>query len=59
MNADAPIPNVAECVQFMRFWIDVTEVPHITLIALAPDFPIIVARTFVRGDFDAGGPVDR
>ena len=58
MNADAAIPSVAECIQFMRFWTDVTEAPHITLIAIAPDLPIIVARTFAHGDFDAGVPVD-
>jgi hypothetical protein len=56
MNAGAPIPSVAECIQFMRFWIDVTEVPHITLIAIAPDFPIIVARTFAPADFEAAVP---
>ena len=38
----------------MRFWTDVTEAPHLTLIAIAPDLPIIVARTFAHGDFDAG-----
>ena len=54
MNADAPIPGLAECVQFMRFWTDVTEAPHVTLIAIAPDLPIIVARTFAHGDLDAG-----
>jgi AAA domain len=53
MNADAPIPSVAECIQFMRFWTGVTEAPHITLIAIAPDFPIIVARTFSPDDADA------
>ena len=58
MNADAPLLGLAECVQFMRFWIDVTEVPHVTLIAIAPDLPIIVARTFARGDLRCGEPVD-
>jgi hypothetical protein len=45
----APTLNTAECLQFTRFWAEVTGVKHITLVAIVPDGGT-TACTFAHGD---------
>jgi hypothetical protein len=49
MNADVPSFDVIEVSQFVNFWMMVTGVDHVTLVAILPDGPT-TARTFHRGD---------
>lgn len=37
MNAELPIPDLAECERFAWFWCGLTSAPHITLTAITPD----------------------
>jgi AAA domain len=53
LNAEMPTLNLIECAQFIQFWTDVTDVPHVTLIAIIPDGDIS-ARTFACGDEHVG-----
>lgn len=52
-GADPPAPDITECARFLRLWMQVTEVPHVTLVAILPDTQVVHARTFRRGDEDA------
>ena len=49
MNASTPTYDLTEVAQFVTFWMMVTGVYHITLVAILPDGPT-TARTFQRGD---------
>ncbi len=49
MNADVPSFDLIEVAQFVMFWMTVTGVGHVTLVAILPDGPT-TARTFHRGD---------
>jgi hypothetical protein len=52
MNAD-PIPDRAECEQFIRFWTEVTNTHHITLVAILPDSQSVHAKTFTDGALES------
>jgi hypothetical protein len=52
MNAD-PIPDLAECERFIRFWFEVTETLHVTLVAILPDSQSVHAKTFTDGALEA------
>ena len=47
--------DVVECAQFLQLWSSVTEVPHVTLVAIHPSTGAIAARSFPRGDGNALG----
>jgi hypothetical protein len=47
MNAD-PIPDLAECERLIRFWTEVTDTRHVTLVAIHPDNQVINAKTFTN-----------
>jgi putative DNA primase/helicase len=49
MNAEAPIPDVREALQFLLFWSELTSVSHITLTGIIPDGSTETA-TFKRGE---------
>ena len=51
-NAAAPQLNPRECTQFLTFWLEVTEMPCVTLVSIVPD-GATVAKTFMRRDLDA------
>jgi hypothetical protein len=46
MNVDPPALSIAECEQFIRFWMEVTDTHHITLVAILPDSQVVHAKTF-------------
>jgi Mesyanzhinovviridae DNA primase len=48
MNVDAPIPNLTESEQFIRFWTEVTDTGHVTLVAILPDSNSVHAKTFIK-----------
>jgi hypothetical protein len=48
MNAEIPMPDLAECERFAAMWCQLTAAPHITLTAIKPDGPTDT-RTFARG----------
>jgi hypothetical protein len=52
--ADSPMPDLAECERFIRFWCETTGAPHITLTAITPDGPTTTA-TFMPGDTEITG----
>jgi hypothetical protein len=41
-----------EAAQFLRLWTEVTDAPHVTLVAILPDTQVVHARTFPRGATD-------
>jgi hypothetical protein len=43
----------AEATQFLHHWMEVTGVPHVTLVAILPDTKVVHARTFPHGSADA------
>jgi putative DNA primase/helicase len=45
--------NIADGAQFLHLWTQVTDVPHITLVAILPDTQVVHARTFTRDAIDA------
>jgi putative DNA primase/helicase len=45
----APSDPDAEPAQFLRLWTDITDAPHVTLVAILPDTQVVHARTFPRG----------
>ena len=48
MNASAPTLDVVEAAQFLQFWVEVTGISHVTLVAITPDGPTDT-RSFRRG----------
>jgi hypothetical protein len=52
MNAD-PIPDPAECERFIRFWMEVTDTHHVTLVAIFPDSQSVHAKTFTDGALES------
>jgi hypothetical protein len=53
LTAEEPSLDLTECAQFLQFWMDVTCVGHVTLVAIIPDGNT-AARTFARGDDRVG-----
>ena len=49
MNAETPMLDMAECGQFLAFWMEVTGVAHVTLVAIVPDGKT-TTLTWGRGD---------
>jgi hypothetical protein len=52
-NGADPASGSAECAQFLKLWMEVTDAPHITVVAIMPDTQVVHARTFPRGTEDA------
>ena len=55
MSADTATLDTTECEQFIQFWMEVTEAPHVTLVSIVPDGHT-TTRTFERGDLEAAKP---
>jgi hypothetical protein len=53
MNAETPTLNLIECGTFLRFWMEVTDSTHVTLVAIVSDEQQTTTATFERGDMDA------
>jgi hypothetical protein len=49
---DAAVFDIMECAGFLQLWMQVTDAPHITLVAILPDTQVVHARTFPRGAED-------
>lgn len=47
--------DVQECARFLQLWTAVSEVPHVTLVAIHPNTGAIAARSFSRGEGNALG----
>lgn len=45
-------PDVVECARFLQLWTAVTDLAHVTLVAIHPTTGAIAARSFARGDGD-------
>lgn len=45
--------DIASAAQFLRLWTQVTDVLHVTLVAILPDTQVVHARTFPRSAEDA------
>jgi hypothetical protein len=54
LTAHTPTLDTAECTAFLTFWMEVTNVPCVTLVAIKPD-----SKTTIAATFEPGADLDR